>query len=409
MTKTSLFVIFALVFATSPAWAEDWTTSDGKTYKSVTVVSHDATVVTISSSDGMATFPIALLEKDLQKRIQSDNATAKDWTVNGKDYHNVTVTKVDGDTVSITFDGGIGSVSMADLPKDIQKKLGYDADKIAADLKAQKDAQAVEAEPQKGTDAAAVALKAQHDAELANSIAIANQDANHQQKQDGFDKKAQSDFASLDKATVNGQIFIATQGGDNIKLALIHVHLFSEDQIDEAMIAIEDKANVEMDKLKPTIDAQKADFTKVVSEYDASRDSGNSNFSDMITKRNAIRDQYEATWRSYFHYLSQAYYITGLPTPLTEAETDADGKFSIQIPKTGSWVLEAAGERSVGNKTEGYLWIIRVSKDAITHNQIFLNNDNLSDHPSDDSITSTMDQSAIDSAIYGRVSSVEDK
>jgi hypothetical protein len=96
MTKTSLFVIFSLIFATFPAWTEDWTTTDGKTYKNVTVVSHDATVVTISSSDGMATFPITLLDKNLQKRVQGDDVTAKDWTVDGKDYHNVTVGNVEG-------------------------------------------------------------------------------------------------------------------------------------------------------------------------------------------------------------------------------------------------------------------------------------------------------------------------
>jgi len=126
MTKTCLSVTLALAVTLLPALAEDWTTTDGKTYKNVTVISHDAKIVTISSSDGTATFPIVLLDKDLQKRVQGDNATAKDWTVNGKDYHNVTVGKVEADKVYITYDGGVGTVPLAELPPDLQKRFNYD-------------------------------------------------------------------------------------------------------------------------------------------------------------------------------------------------------------------------------------------------------------------------------------------
>ena len=132
MTKTSLFVICALIFAAFPTWAEDWTTTDGKIYKNVTVVSHDATAVTISSSDGVATLSIALLDKGLQKRVLDDNVTAKDWTVNGQDYHNVVVGQVEADRVHITYDGGVGAVSLADLPPDLQKRFSYDPKKAAA-------------------------------------------------------------------------------------------------------------------------------------------------------------------------------------------------------------------------------------------------------------------------------------
>jgi len=84
MTKTFLSVILVLVFATFPAWAED-------------------------------------------------------WTVNGKDYHNVTVTKVDPDKVHIMYDGGIGSVNLADLTPELQKRFNYDPAKAQAAAKAESD------------------------------------------------------------------------------------------------------------------------------------------------------------------------------------------------------------------------------------------------------------------------------
>jgi chromosome segregation ATPase len=48
------------------------------------------------------------------------------WTVDGKDYHNVVITQVEADIVHITYDGGLGTVNTSDLTPDIQKMLNYD-------------------------------------------------------------------------------------------------------------------------------------------------------------------------------------------------------------------------------------------------------------------------------------------
>lgn len=60
------------------ARAEDWTTTDGKTYKNVTVVKHDAVSVTILDQDGGATVPLSNLSPDLQKRFEYDPVAAKE-------------------------------------------------------------------------------------------------------------------------------------------------------------------------------------------------------------------------------------------------------------------------------------------------------------------------------------------
>lgn len=65
---------------------------------------------------------------------------AEDWTVNEKEYHNVKVVQVDDDLVSITYDGGMGRLAIADLSPDLKKRFNYDASKAkAADLKRQED------------------------------------------------------------------------------------------------------------------------------------------------------------------------------------------------------------------------------------------------------------------------------
>ncbi len=70
------------------------------------------------------------------------SARAEDWTVNGKDYHNVIVGQVEADKVHITYDDGVGTIKLADLPPDLQKRFNYDS---AAAAKAAADEQAKEA------------------------------------------------------------------------------------------------------------------------------------------------------------------------------------------------------------------------------------------------------------------------
>lgn len=66
----------------------------------------------------------------------------ENWTVNGKDYHNVTVGEVEADRVHITYDGGIGTVMLADLTPELKKRFNYDPDaaKAAAAQEAAREA-----------------------------------------------------------------------------------------------------------------------------------------------------------------------------------------------------------------------------------------------------------------------------
>jgi hypothetical protein len=57
------------------------------------------------------------------------------WSVLGKDYQNVVVTSADADTVSITYDGGAGTIQMLYLPPDIQRMMNYDPQLAAAATK----------------------------------------------------------------------------------------------------------------------------------------------------------------------------------------------------------------------------------------------------------------------------------
>ena len=61
----------------------------------------------------------------------------KDWEVAGRTYHNVTVTRVEPDCVHVTYDGGAGSIPLAEMLPDLRRCFKYDpaAAQAAADAK----------------------------------------------------------------------------------------------------------------------------------------------------------------------------------------------------------------------------------------------------------------------------------
>src|SRR6266480_1080540 len=60
-------------------------------------------------------------------------AIADDFkTVEGKEYKNATVSRVEPDGIVIAFSGGIVKLPFTELPPEIQKKYGYDPQGAAA-------------------------------------------------------------------------------------------------------------------------------------------------------------------------------------------------------------------------------------------------------------------------------------
>jgi len=57
-------------------------------------------------------------------------ALADDFkTIDGKEYKNVTVSRVEPDGIVLTSSSGISKVYFTELPKDVQERFHYDADK----------------------------------------------------------------------------------------------------------------------------------------------------------------------------------------------------------------------------------------------------------------------------------------
>ena len=75
LVKALLILIASLIAI--PAFAETWTTTDGKTYLDVKVIRVEDDAITVLCKDGGSLIPIFKLSPALQKRFSYDPAKAK--------------------------------------------------------------------------------------------------------------------------------------------------------------------------------------------------------------------------------------------------------------------------------------------------------------------------------------------
>jgi len=62
--------------------------------------------------------------------LSASLALAEDFkTVNGKEYKNATVSRVEADGITIKFSGGIVKVPFTELPKEVQQRFNYNPEK----------------------------------------------------------------------------------------------------------------------------------------------------------------------------------------------------------------------------------------------------------------------------------------
>ena len=99
-------------------------------------------------------------------------AFAEDFkTINGKEYRDATVTRVDPDGVVVKTKSGITKVYFVELPKEVQKRFHYDSEKAASYSAEQTANYAAYQKQQEET------RRQQQDADAKNNAALAAQQA----------------------------------------------------------------------------------------------------------------------------------------------------------------------------------------------------------------------------------------
>ena len=91
----------------------------------------------------------------------------------------------------------------------------------------------------------------------------------------------------------------------------------------------------------------------------------------------SAKEQVESLLRKLRYYHSQDFYFSHLRSPVLTVESDADGKFTIQVPRTGEYVIAAQTERLAPKETERYYWLQPVALNGQQQAVLNLSNLNL--------------------------------
>jgi hypothetical protein len=187
---------------------------------------------------------------------------------------------------------------------------------------------------------------------------------------------------------VSGEVFIVTKGGQNIKLGLVQVQIFSESPVMKQI-------NTKLQKVREEIPRLLLTDKKLELEYNASHDKWfnrllkyGSNDSLLDTLNKVSLEKYQEYINIHYpllRYYRPDFYISELPKPIYTTKTNSDGKFQLNL-NPGKYVLLALSSRMVGDKTEDYCWFIHIIVKQKQQNNIMLSNDNLFENKSKENV-----------------------
>jgi hypothetical protein len=319
--------------------------------------------------------------------LSASLALADDFkTIKGKEYKNATVTRVEADGIIVRTAGGVSKIYFVELPKDV-------ADKWLAPIRATERAEENRIKEQRAAEENRIKeqqateekrIKEQQAAE--ERRAAAERERTEKENKAGVELKpaigqfqaaeqrASQAYQSAAKGTLSGQVFVSSSGGQSFKLGAVQVGLFARDAIDVLLPALKRYADFKIQELSPLVDAAKR------------ADSASDKYYKLLIDR-----------ASYYH---GSFYFGYLQNPIQTAETDADGKFVLNVPKQGSFVMAAKSQRYVGktfigdtgiDQTEYYYWLEPISlngQQQVTKN---LSNNNLTSATGTSSLIITKD------------------
>ena len=386
--------------------------------------------------------------------LSASIAFADDFkTIDGKEYKNVTVKRVEPDGIVITHSAGVARIPFKELPKDVQERLGYHAAEIETAQAAARDAEEKRIEEQGAAEQERAEREQKAEREHAEREQKAAADLRESEERfKAAETQAAESYKITPKGKLSGQVFVATKGGENFKLGAVQVSLFAREAIDVLVAGLKAFANAKIEQLRLAAEKtgekqaeaalrqteaalqqaeaalqqagaalqlaeaieqqakaaeQQAKTTEKIN-WDAYQKTPGSNEAKIAAEGakgaavsakaaadaasqalNAARQRVGAAQqgvdaaqqgvsgaqqgvgkargrdnsllKQQAFYYSGSFYFSHLRSPIQTAKTDADGKFMIEVPRTGKFVIAAKGERSVGQETEKYYWLQPVS------------------------------------------------
>jgi len=221
---------------------------------------------------------------------------------------------------------------------------------------------------------------------------------------------------------VDGEVFIATQGGQNVKLGLVEIGLIPMDLLVQHIKQKEAGREESLAQLDPKIKEAEKECEALKKEWERLRDkrkvASEASMSILHAKETDWRAYGEASrledeagkaereaskpWNDAARkvgklrseravFFSASFFFDGIPPVIRVTKTNSDGRFHIIVPGNGSFALSATASRHVGDKVEKYYWAIKVDTAAGVNQTINLANDNMTSSAAPESVIHTLE------------------
>jgi hypothetical protein len=184
---------------------------------------------------------------------------------------------------------------------------------------------------------------------------------------------------------LTGDVFIVTKRGRTYKLAAVRVSAIPEEVARKHLKSKTLQRELELQKLQGDIklltstlqDAQ-ADEHRLwrVLQEDESHSQNATAWSVIYKKTKHLAKEIEILDTQRKRLTSDEYFFDGLPSGISTARTDADGQFTLVLPREGRYVIAAHGPRETFRDAEPY-WLVPVSLDGEASKRLTLTNDNV--------------------------------
>ena len=184
---------------------------------------------------------------------------------------------------------------------------------------------------------------------------------------------------------VTGEVFIVTKGGITYILDSVAVNAIPAD---DAQKHLENKArqresenqrlHQDIESLTAALEIARADedrLWKILQQEEGNSQKARA-WRVAYRKTENIAKKIEVLNAERQNVSSGADLFEGLPSAVSSAKTDANGKFTLVIPRQGAFVVVACGPRETFRDIEP-CWFVRVSLDGEASKRLILSNDNV--------------------------------
>lgn len=182
-----------------------------------------------------------------------------------------------------------------------------------------------------------------------------------------------------------GEVFVVTADGSRQALGRVELKAIPEDALREHLERKTAQSELESRKLQRKIDALAATLEKArveearlwkIQKRDESDLRKANAWSVAYNTTKTLSRELEDLDAKRQHLKSGEFFFQEIPSPISVAQTDGEGKFTLFLPRDRRFGIVARASRDPGEKQETYFWFVWVSLGGEPSKRLVLNNDN---------------------------------